>query len=295
MDQIENIKKEIWAMNNRNATKKKIENLANPNMLINGDFSINQRGNSGSSSTIGYTLADHWFLDFGTYGFKNRGCVLNASTKIKQAVENFAYNGEYLTLSIKVDDNIISGSTLISYTKGTAKNINLFTKNNIVGDVYYDGNNVWVVLENTGSAVEISYIKLELGQYATPYIYRTYQQELDDCQRYFVRIRPSVGYAAFTQGAVCYMDNNQHHCHCCLPKPKMRISPTLNTSGKFHFLTAANYITVSSIGLAGATDFNVVLDVVLPTGAKATLGHAGTLRAGDDSNAYIDLDAEIYM
>lgn len=163
--------------------KQNITLLSNPNLLINGDFQIWQRGTSfGVDTTIPlgtiYT-ADMWRLN--NKSLSNvvvkkdaKGLSLSNVTGAVSICQPFedtffeAYAGKDYTLTKCIDDVIT-----VEYGTIPAENT------------------VFVEVEVTQDAI-INYVKLEIGTVSTPCIPKLYAEELALCQRYFFKI--SEGY-----------------------------------------------------------------------------------------------------
>lgn len=161
--------------------------FSNPNLLINPDFKINQRGKSTYSSTSSkkiYTV-DRWNI----YNVN-----LNASTKVltnpnsgsgqfKQTLEN-PLVGTY-TMTIKasrVSGNVHffineNGANIIDKSIVSGLNTVTFTSTKGVSEVG--------VLISSGASLQMDYVKLEQGTVATSYIAPNPVEEYPKCQRYF--------------------------------------------------------------------------------------------------------------
>lgn len=161
--------------------------FSNPNLLINPDFKINQRGNSTYSSANSkkiYTV-DRWNI---------YNANLNASTKVltnpnsssgqfKQTLE-LPLIGAY-TVTIKasrVSGNVHffineNGSNIIDKSIVSGLNTVTFTSTKGVSEVG--------VLISSGASLQIDYVKLEEGTVATAYTAPNTVEEYPKCQRYF--------------------------------------------------------------------------------------------------------------
>ena len=126
-------------------------NVSNPNLLINGDFRVNQRGKTTYTEAGKYTV-DRWKLVSGSVEVKSNGIMLNGT--IVQKLEH--------TPSIQVVASSNAGT--ISYSNGA-------------------------VTLSTTIATLITYAKLEVGTTATPFSPRPHAEELAMCQRYYQKIR----------------------------------------------------------------------------------------------------------
>ena len=152
------------------------EVISNPNLLINGDFQVWQRGTSFTNVAVGNYQADRWMVvsTDGNYlatvtkvsdGLRieqsDAGCV------IRQYIEEDLYNkikDKTLTMSKSVD-----GIITIDKIKPTNSNGKYFFEIGI------------------GRNVTINWIKIEIGSVATPFVPRPYGEELALCQRYYER------------------------------------------------------------------------------------------------------------
>jgi hypothetical protein len=198
---------------------------SNPNLLINGDFQVAQRGSSFSSSThrLGYTF-DRWYLytlnagaNFQlTQNIDNSmrfSKILDGNTAfICQSVENLQYfSGKKVTLSIKYRTNR-AGLFSFGLREGPSPGSNTSFAYAITDELsgtqsltinlptYKSGANVFVYIQCptvsvVGDYIDIEWIKLELGEFATPFVPRTYAEELAMCQRYYERFyNPTQSY-----------------------------------------------------------------------------------------------------
>ncbi len=143
------------------------ENVSNPNLLINGDFKVNQRGESTYSTTNKYTV-DRWKLVSGSVIVETNGITLNGT--IIQKLEHSP------TGDVVCSVDATGGSPSISYSNGA-------------------------VTITTTTATLIKWAKLEVGTTATTFSPRTYAEELALCQRYgfmmeFVQRERSVIYTS---------------------------------------------------------------------------------------------------
>ena len=154
LDAVNDIEKgNILAQNSKHAEF--AENVSNPNLLINGDFKVNQRGGSTYTETGKYTV-DRWKLVSGSVEVVENGIKLNGT--IVQKLEH--------TPSMQVVASSNAGA--ISYSNGA-------------------------VTLSTTTATLITYAKLEVGTTATPFSPRSYAEELAMCQRFYQVIKKESG------------------------------------------------------------------------------------------------------
>lgn len=203
--------------------------FSNPNLLINPDFKINQRGNSTYSSTNSkkiYTV-DRWNI---------YNANLNASTKVltnpnsssgqfKQTLE-LPLIGTY-TVTIKasrVSGNVHffineNGANIIDKSIVSGLNTVTFTSTKGVSEVG--------VLISSGASLQIDYVKLEEGAVATVYTAPNPIEEYPKCQRYFQYI-PKLYCVplVYTRDLISVSEKFFQATSGNLPT-EMRITPTL--------------------------------------------------------------------
>lgn len=158
--------------------------FSNPNLVINPDFKINQRGQESydTSNSALYTV-DRWQISNSIVTPSNGGLTVRVtssngcwiSQKLEKAIEGIA------TLSVKIssingkaslsdpDNNlIITSSGVYSITINNATEFNMF------------------LYENT--SITIEWAKLEKGSIATPFVAPNPAEELVKCRRYYIPI-----------------------------------------------------------------------------------------------------------
>ncbi len=163
----------------------------NPNLLINPDFSINQRGQSeyGSSSVT----VDMWRTDTRTrVEVLDSGNIRIIATDnhtdgwwaLFQFIDNLNRTDIY-TVSVKVVD--ISGDSWYIPTESDIRTPLVVGVNTITDNILFSDANDRVGLGlnggNTGDYVELEWIKLEPGKVATPFVTPNPALESIKCQR----------------------------------------------------------------------------------------------------------------
>lgn len=179
--------------------KSKLDKVSNPNLLINPDFSINQRGVSGVFSETGKYFVDRWRLVSGTVTVNSDG-TLTLDGSICQPLENAA--GANVTASVSA---------------GTA--------------VYDDTAKTFTI---TGNGDVISWAKLETGIAATDFSPPDPVAELMKCYRFFYRVGRTI--ATPNQNAnvsrISYQKTSAKYVGCAIRFPiEMRVAPTATISG----------------------------------------------------------------
>lgn len=176
-------------------TEEKVAGLSNPNLLINGGFTVWQRGESFTVRTSRIYTADRWY------------CV------------KLAGGAESATVSRTEDGMLVSGATVsiaymlepqdVAMLAGKQLTLSIGVKNS-------DGSMKYIArpAEVTGAMVSLGgftagqtvcWAKLEMGEEATPFVLRSYGEELLACMRYYQKTGTvfcpgyiTVGGAGFT-------------------------------------------------------------------------------------------------
>lgn len=234
-------------------------NYSNTNLLINGDFRINQRGNSSYSEANKYTV-DRWRLESGTIEVQEYGIVLNGT--ITQIFENAPLSP--LTASADQTNGEVSAS-------------------------YEDG-----VFTLSADNVLISWAKLETGTKATAFTPKTTSQELADCKRYYFRLQ-KVGYDSnyFKFGMGQPTTDKVASIIINLPC-RMRVAPTLSYGGSFKLQQplTGSLTNITSMTVVSMTDNTLGLLVNISSGTL--ISNVVELDSDNDPNTYLAFDAEIY-
>jgi hypothetical protein len=170
----------------------KIGQLSNPNLLINGDFRVNQRGATkyptADPNTI-YTV-DRWFLPTmvgtQTLEIKDGGVLLTGdmaqtnTATLSQRIEKLE-SGVY-TISAKVDGEVRSHTFVFEqeyvdkiYSDG------FFFAISVASGIPAVGFGIRLSLKNQAL---VEWVKFEKGSFATPFVPKTYAEEWVACQRY---------------------------------------------------------------------------------------------------------------
>ena len=292
------------------------EAFSNPNLLINGDFRVWQRGTEISqfANTNKYT-ADRWIC-----GFVNDGKT-HTFKKHANGIMSVEPNGGYLKVRqvVQIPDSIRGKKVCLSVcvrgkrTDGTKANFQIgygtyssgtwskptITPKQVSNDEWETFNIVYSLPQSelpyveiycfTSNPIYIKWVKLELGEVATPFVPRTYAEELAMCQRYFYALNstntgiPSLGIAVMRTSTLCLPT-------IWLPVP-MRAIPTLTYSGFNALIDSGNY-SISSITIQSCAGQAVSLRVTLET--AITIGKAAFIQGTNSGENNLYLDAEIY-
>lgn len=187
-----------------------LKDLANPSLLINGDFRnpVNQRGKSSYNVNGEYTI-DRWKL-----AYENSGTMTVNDGYI--SISNGVANNTFLQYNCDTDMRVLEGEKvtftivykstatyrLSSFIGSAEEDVNIYltpiddwTVKTLTLDLSswkysigkvessiilqsYDGSSF------TNGTLDVKYIKLELGSVATPFVPRLYGEELALCRRY---------------------------------------------------------------------------------------------------------------
>lgn len=298
---------------------------SNPNLLINGDFQVWQRGDSFTGTGKIFT-ADRWFIplinnDSGNkvekvkntsdcpsmYAMRLTRQNTSGKVQIYQPIENYSmYEGKKLTISFYV--RAVGTPKFIGYRIGQNQNggitpttswqrvLKTVEAAHFTTDVSCGGFLIYTTddgLFAANSGIEITGLKVELGGVATPFTSRTYQEELALCQRYFYNpLYIAGGYPYLTE--LCTTTNGGAF-RIQFPVP-MRILPTL--SGDFGNLYIKNNSgsTTAITAIKRGDGTNVAVSAVATTAGTFTANQFYYLQHRGTSPNYTSIlfDAEIY-
>lgn len=217
--------------------------FSNPNILINGDFQVWQRGTSFSNIENTYS-ADRWLIK----NAKAKTFKVEKSTDVP--------SGQYMRQSVHLTEtaeentylrymfeNSLKGTFTLSFWYKTSTAFSAFYYDN--GDTIHLGNltalNTWTKATFVINAVSMEWInvihamssgdtyitgvKLEYGNVATVFVPRSYDEELLLCQRYFNTI-------SGVRAIGVEHDKNAKTITYVIPRNCiMRATPTVSVSG----------------------------------------------------------------
>ena len=271
---------------------------SNPNILINGDFQVWQRGTSFHQETATYCV-DRWIISGDTHpkvekidnGVKitstKNGTWTNFFTRLDNATLKKLI-GKTLTYTIKLKvPTRMSQVWAVTVGVGGAeyyhskvfndKNYEYLTGSFVVKSTQFDDNGYFEFgiqgIPEANNSFEIEYAKLEYGLVATPFVPRPYGEELALCQRYCQKFS--------AQGVV--IANNNLSVQQSYPVA-MRTKPTVKLVGNSLFCSETCSNVVFSILSYNAQNDYLQNLVSSDTNLVANRHYAGS---------YF-LDAEIY-
>ena len=201
-----------------------IADYTKPNLLINGDFQVWQRGATFTNIEGAKYTADRWQV------YKSAsGTAIPNAVKTDKGIKVYASEiatgllylaqtiecpkdlwGRKITVSYKGDQvysNIHFNSDVVSGSNGASLGQGLHTSNNKTKQfttVVPIGTKAISVLLLVDTAVqtsfEIEWVKLEVGDFATPLSPRQYAEEFDLCQRYYQHVGIAVYGGSYVVG-----------------------------------------------------------------------------------------------
>lgn len=283
---------------------------SNPNLLINGDFRINQRDFTQTVQS-GYTV-DRWMFWAGegnTTAIVTRnesGSITIDNTNSDKTItfsqfmedkDCLSLINKTLTLSAKINDNTYSCSgTLTKVDSNVWKTYFSvkFSDSSSLRFAHADCDRYQVDISvAAGDDVTVEWVKLEVGSIATAYSPRTYAEELALCQRYYqVLAQQNAQYVCTgfvsTSAAMYYIP-----LYLTVP---MRAMPSLVSIPSWKGRLATGYSKYTSIEFVNVTSAKLQY---LNNTCIVLVDNIGT--AVDENNSIVSfecknimLDAEIY-
>lgn len=265
---------------------------SNPNLIINGDFRINQRGNTTYSSS-GYTV-DRWqnSNNYGTLTKSSNYITFSASGGTAYLVQRIEDSGNLVgktvTLSVCLSDDTIYSATETLQAVANSYATIFFEWGN-VRIYYYSATGYFAptIHITDGNSVSVKWVKLELGSVATPYCVIPYAQELALCQRYYQKFSTSSSDSIFIATGIASTTSN---VYVPLTYQRMRnVKPTI-TYGNYDVYGNGTGYTATAVSVYSKTnEGNCVLLSVTSSGL--TKGYPYFFRL--NKSGYLTLDAEI--
>ena len=259
-----------------------------PNLLINGDFQINQRAFAGGALASGVYGYDRWKAS-GASSMTLAGDVLTlASGEIAQVVERAFWGcaslaSTVVTLSVEApsqDLAVAIGSATGTIPAGAGRRSVTLTTG--AGDT---GNITVKLARSGGGTVNFSRVKLELGAAATPWQGRAEETWL--AARYCHAIRPGAAGVRLAAGQL--VDTGDLSVTLPIPAPMRVANPAVTLSGLNRRIFAETALT----SLVSSSVHGAVLSLVFgsPSFTAGTSFPALLVTAG--SSSHITVDAEL--
>lgn len=219
--------------------------FSNPNLLINPDFKINQRGAT-SYEKQGYSV-DRWKI-------WNVTVTLNTNGGITVKNDKYTHTG---TFTQTLENATEGDSTLSCYVESVSGTVTMVADDNSQV-ILKQGLNVvhtskstkvFTIFLNQGTSVTLKWVKLEQGTVATEFIAPNMADELIKCCRFYQR--PQVMYT--TYGVA-----DQHYYHKLPLITVLRINPTVNIEDQYNFNVKTKKIEWRTDGGTGWLNLDVV-------------------------------------
>lgn len=274
-----------------------VDNISNQNLIINGDFRINQRGKTTYTENNKYT-ADRWQLVGGSLTINSDGSVTHQALATGQGIRQYIDHPELLsglkiTFSAKTENGLDAGMRVFvnNVEQGNAVS-------NSAGDEYLGVIVTFDELEETdkvylelysrhdNKSIKWVWAKAETGDYMPGFHPRTYAEELSLCQRYYAKYGYANEYEALGIGQ--FNTNNTIFSSGLYPI-EMRVKPTMKLTGELNVRSGNNYLKASKIenfGSKKSYQFSIT------TTGSQTAGMACDLFLAQ--NSFLEYDAEIY-
>lgn len=255
------------------------------NMLLNGDFSINQRGFASGSLAQGQYGPDRWRGGPGgcSASLTSDGLTLNSGA-IQQVIDARLAGASQVTMSFDTPD----ASGLAVQCLGQTASLQAHEGRWFATFTLPDPAPDLIDVTFTGSGL-IRRVKLETGDWPTAWSPRLPALERIACTSYFEQIGPgSNAYAPFASGVI--ISSTQFSAFVThLPK---RAIPQVTFIGGFQILgLSIASQQIESLSAFSRTQTAFELRAVLTESRVA--GQGGLLRADNDAGALIQLNAEI--
>lgn len=283
------------------------ENVSNPNLLLNGDFKINQRGKTSYVCTKNEYTLDRWLGANGLTITKNANSISLTNTNssgtviFQQKLEEpfLSFAGKNLCISAEVDGTVFHASANLPTTAPSSATT-------LASKQIADGVTLQLAYLSTnmlsaqfalaaGKTITLTNAKLELGSSPTAFCPRLYAEELALCQRYYINLKPQSG-GYFGLGSYVYTNNtiNSYVFFINLPQP-LRTTPTIVKSGSVRIwgngvdftTTEANY----SLSNSRINNSILILTIDIKNGKTST--STLYLRTQDATSSF-SIDSEIY-
>ena len=185
-------------------TQKAVNGIVqNPNLLINPNFAINQRGQTSYTGTA-YTV-DRWQNSYGTLELQSNGEIKHTSSNSWQGVAQYIENpsrlaGKTVTISaMGRGDGATAFRIYLYYQIGTNARVTVCaaqttaTTNTIISasgtipENITDNDKIYFMLYNStaNTSFYCKWAKLEIGSVATEFSPPDIAEELQKCQRYY--------------------------------------------------------------------------------------------------------------
>lgn len=251
------------------------DKFSNPNLLINPDFKINQRGAT-SYEKQGYSV-DRWKI-------LNVTVTPNTSGGVTVTNDKYTDTGTF----VQILENATEGdSTLSCYVTSVSGTVTMVADDNSQV-ILKQGLNVvhtskstkaFTIFLNQGTSISLKWVKLEQGKIATSFVSPNSAEELVKCERYYEKRNWNTKQATIIDNIMYVLDEVK----------EKRVKPTVKHSGNTNVYYNGSAYTIGTKGFEVVTknqtrfEFNV--------GVALGSGKMGTAFLYDINT---EIDAEIY-
>lgn len=162
--------------------------FSNPNLLINPDFRINQRGKS--SYTSGYSV-DRWKISNATLNDTTK--TLSNPNSTGGNLLQFLENNPTGTFTVTLNVVNVTGEVKFLWKDGSTTETSLAISKGLNTYTFTASRLTCVGIQiASGASIQLSYMKLEQGKVATSFVAPNPAEELVKCRRYFLRLPSSL-------------------------------------------------------------------------------------------------------
>lgn len=255
-----------------NALDARMDTFSNPNLLINPDFRINQRGETSYTSAAAQTIkivysVDRWCL----YG---HSLTVNSDKSLTITPTTYSDGAFIQNLETPVDGDItvqvyavgVSGTATVSVRQfDDSSNAEIGTLKNGLNTFTFSKGIKRLIIRVKSGTLTLKYAKVEKGTVATPFVSPNPAEELTKCYR-FKYIGKAVLRAKCTGSQIFGFTKD-------LPT-KLRTKPTTTFKSKNSYNVNTVDVTISEennvVYLAGTAENTnqTVIDVVLDLDAE---------------------------
>ena len=142
--------------------------------------------------------------------------------------------------------------------------------------------------DSTSRTFFITGLQLEVGQNPTEFEHEPFERTLLKCQRYYQRWQAAENYDFVCMGQ---MSSDTFWVGMYRLAPEMRGEPTFGADGTFKVNASGGDMNASSLALSRATP--QVMGIECNTTDANRIGQGAYLRAGADSDAFLEFSAEL--
>ena len=271
--------------------------ISNPNLLINGDFRVNQRGKK-TYTGQGYSV-DRWKITNAstTLEVVSEGIILSASATgsngyINQYIENGfeILKGKAVTFSICINGEVYKATgDVLTEIPSSTRPIAIIsnTSNTTAVGLYLQGSGNMIVQVGVvaGNSVNVSWVKLEIGEHSTAFVPRVYAEELAHCQRFYEKIDVSVAANKYNIFKIAKSANRFYD-------ESIQFKTTKRTLPTVHCYSISGSVD-KLLDVSSSTDIAVTYTYITADSFRVVPGASG-FTADGNVVGYFEADAEIY-